>query len=125
MTTIAVKPQQGESDTPPLGETIPHFIDGTRRPIAPNQRSGDVFNPTEGRVARRVAFADEAIVNDAVNAARRAFEQWADTSPLKRARVMFRFRELIDAQRDELARIIATEHGKVLADALGEVQRGL
>lgn len=124
MTTIAAKPHQGESRTP-LGEAVPHFIDGQRRPIAPHQRSGDVYNPTEGRVARHVTFAGLAIIDEAVTSARRAFADWGNTSPLKRARVMFRFRELIDAHREELARIIANEHGKVIADALGEVQRGL
>lgn len=72
-----------------------------------------------------MTFADAAIVEEAVKSAERAFAEWGDSSALKRARVMFKFRELIDAHRDELARLIAREHGKVLADALGEVQRGL
>ncbi len=104
---------------------LPHFIDGRRTPNASNLRSGNVFNPSEGRIARRVAFADGAVVESAVASAQRAFADWGSVSPLKRARVMFRFRELIDSHRDELARIIASEHGKVLSDALGEVQRGL
>ena len=90
-----------------------------------NSRVGEVFDPTAGRVARRVTFADATIVQMALDSAERGFAEWGGSSPLKRARVMFRFRELIDRHRDELARIIASEHGKVLSDALGEVQRGL
>ena len=125
VTTIAAKPQQGESRGPRDVDVLPHVIDGRRWPVAPNLRNGDVYNPSEGRVARQVTFADAAVIEDAVKSSLRAFSEWGDTSPLKRARVMFRFRELIDGHRDELARIIASEHGKVLSDALGEVQRGL
>ncbi|MGH9204634.1 MAG: aldehyde dehydrogenase family protein, partial [Vicinamibacterales bacterium] len=122
---MAAKQQPGESSAPQRLDVVPHFIGGHRRPVAPHQRTGDVFNPSEGCVARHVTFADATIVDDAVKSAQHAFADWGDASPLKRARVMFRFRELIDSHRDELARIIASEHGKVLSDALGEVQRGL
>jgi malonate-semialdehyde dehydrogenase (acetylating)/methylmalonate-semialdehyde dehydrogenase len=125
VTTIAPKPQPGASATPPHIDDVAHFIDGRRVAVAPFVRTGDVFNPSEGRLARRVAFADESVVDEAVRSAERAFAEWGDTSPLKRARVLFRFRELIDSHREELARLIASEHGKVLSDALGEVQRGL
>ncbi len=125
MTTIAATPDQSLKSAADEPSVVQHFIDGHLRPAAPNVRGGSVYNPCEGRVARRVPFADAAIVEDAVRSGERAFAEWGDASPLKRARVMFRFRELIDKHREELARIIATEHGKVLSDALGEVQRGL
>jgi malonate-semialdehyde dehydrogenase (acetylating)/methylmalonate-semialdehyde dehydrogenase len=101
-----------------------HFIGGRKVP-GNSRRFGNVFNPTTGVVAARAPYAARADVEAAIGDALRAFPAWAATSPLKRARVMFRFRELLEAQADELARIIASEHGKVLADARGEVQRGL
>ncbi|MGQ0642542.1 MAG: CoA-acylating methylmalonate-semialdehyde dehydrogenase [Gemmatimonadaceae bacterium] len=122
---MAAKQQPGETSLPQQLDVVPHFIGGQRWPVAPHHRTGDVFNPSEGHVARHVTFADAAVIQDAVASAQRAFAEWGDASPLKRARVMFRFRELIDSHRDELARIVASEHGKMLSDALGEVQRGL
>ncbi|HJU74814.1 MAG TPA: CoA-acylating methylmalonate-semialdehyde dehydrogenase [Gemmatimonadaceae bacterium] len=124
MTTIAANPERRETRAEPY-EVVQHFIDGQRVTGTSSDRLGDVFDPTAGRLARRVAFANQQVVATAVASARRAFTAWGDASPLKRARVMFRFRELIDSHRDELARLISSEHGKVLNDAVGEVQRGL
>jgi malonate-semialdehyde dehydrogenase (acetylating)/methylmalonate-semialdehyde dehydrogenase len=104
--------------------TLDHFVGGRRVP-GESGRFGSVFNPTTGAVTARAPYASRADVASAVADALRAFPAWAATSPLKRARVMFRFRELLEEHADELARIIAGEHGKVLADARGEVQRGL
>ncbi|MFN2564427.1 MAG: CoA-acylating methylmalonate-semialdehyde dehydrogenase [Gemmatimonadaceae bacterium] len=104
--------------------TLHHFVGG-RRTEGTSARFGNVFNPTTGAVAARAPYASRADVENAIAEALRAFSAWAATSPLKRARVMFRFRELIEEHADELARIVASEHGKVLADARGEVQRGL
>ncbi len=124
MTTIAAKTERSETPPPDPVQTVPHWIGG--RPVSSSTgRSGDVFDPTAGRLTRRVAFADLNVVEQAVQSAAKAFEEWGAASPLRRARVMFRFRELIDQNREELARIIASEHGKVFSDALGEVQRGL
>src|SRR5438309_5839097 len=103
---------------------IGHFIAGQRRP-GQSGRASDVFNPATGAITGRVALANGAEVEAAVAAAHRAFRPWAETSPLKRARVMFRFKELIERDLDKLAAIITSEHGKVLSDAKGEVQRGL
>ena len=101
-----------------------HWIGG--RAVAGNSgRAGDVFNPSLGIVASRVALASAAEVDAAVRAARAAFPAWAATPALKRARVLFRFREILEARRAELARIIASEHGKLVSDAAGEVTRGL
>jgi len=102
----------------------PHWIGG--KPITGNSgRAGDVFNPSLGLVAGRVALASESEVDAAVRAARQAFSEWSATPSLKRARVMFRFKEIVEARRAELARVIAAEHGKLVSDAAGEVTRGL
>jgi malonate-semialdehyde dehydrogenase (acetylating) / methylmalonate-semialdehyde dehydrogenase len=102
---------------------VPHWIDGA--PFAPEgTRLGDVFDPARGVVARRVALADEATAERAIASAAAAFPAWRDTSLARRQTVLFRFRELLDARKGELAEIVTAEHGKVLADALGEISRG-
>jgi malonate-semialdehyde dehydrogenase (acetylating)/methylmalonate-semialdehyde dehydrogenase len=101
-----------------------HFIGG-RRTAGTSARFGNVYNPTTGAVAARAPYASRVDIESAITDALGAFPAWAATPALKRARVMFRFRELLEAHADELARLIASEHGKVLADARGEVQRGL
>jgi malonate-semialdehyde dehydrogenase (acetylating)/methylmalonate-semialdehyde dehydrogenase len=102
----------------------PHWIGGRAQPGA-SGRAGDVFNPSLGVVAARVAFASEAEVDAAVRAARAAFPAWAATPALKRARVIFKFKEIVEQRRAELAKVIASEHGKLVSDAAGEVTRGL
>ena len=84
-----------------------------------------MFNPATGAVARQVALASLAEVNAAVAAAQAAFPAWADTPPLRRARVMIKFLELLNQHRDTLAAMITAEHGKVFTDAQGEVTRGI
>ena len=101
-----------------------HWIAGALAP-GTSGRWGDVFNPSLGVVAARVALAHEADVDAAVRAARESFPAWAATPALKRARVMFRFKEIVEQRRAELARLIASEHGKLVSDAAGEVTRGL
>jgi malonate-semialdehyde dehydrogenase (acetylating) / methylmalonate-semialdehyde dehydrogenase len=88
-------------------------------------RFGDVFNPASGEVARRVALGGAAEVDAAAAAAAAAFPDWAATPPLSRARVMFKFRDILERRADEMARLITAEHGKVLSDARGEVTRGM
>jgi len=103
---------------------ITHWIDGT--PFAgESERAGDVFDPALGVVSGRVDFAQAAVVDEAVAAATRAFDGWRESSLSQRTKVLFAFRELLAARTGELASIITAEHGKVLADAAGEVQRGL
>jgi malonate-semialdehyde dehydrogenase (acetylating)/methylmalonate-semialdehyde dehydrogenase len=94
------------------------LVDGTgsRQPV---------YNPATGAVAKQVALATPDEVNRAVASARAAFPQWADTPPIRRARVLFRFLELMNKHRDELAHLITAEHGKVFSDAQGEVTRGI
>ncbi|MDM0117405.1 CoA-acylating methylmalonate-semialdehyde dehydrogenase [Variovorax sp. J22R133] len=103
---------------------IEHFIDGR---VAANTsgRTQDVTNPASGRVTGKVALAAQADVAAAVAAAQAAFPAWADTPPIRRARVMFKFLELLNQHRDELAHLITAEHGKVFTDAQGEVTRGI
>lgn len=103
---------------------VHHFVGGVRH-LPHVERWGDVANPSTGLVQRAVPFASSDDVATAVADARRAFGEWSSWSALRRARVMFRFRELLERHQDDLARLIAEEHGKVFADARGEVQRGL
>jgi malonate-semialdehyde dehydrogenase (acetylating)/methylmalonate-semialdehyde dehydrogenase len=104
--------------------TLGHFIGG--RPVEGRSgRSGDVYDPATGELARRVAFAGGDEVDAAVRAARAAFPEWSETPPIRRAAVLFRFHELILREADRIAALITAEHGKTLADANGEVQRGL
>ncbi|MFE0025305.1 CoA-acylating methylmalonate-semialdehyde dehydrogenase [Amycolatopsis sp. NPDC059021] len=107
-----------------MTELVPHWIDGARTPGVSTRR-GEVFQPATGAVARQVALAGESDVDTAVASAVKAAQDWSETSLTSRTRILFKFRELVDAHRDELARLITAEHGKVLADAAGEVQRGL
>ncbi|SRR5665213_442282 len=104
--------------------TLGHFIRG-RSVEGASGRSGDVFDPATGQLARRVAFAGADEVDAAVRAARAALPEWSETPPLRRATVLFRFRELLLRDIDRIAALITAEHGKTLADARGEVQRGL
>ncbi len=108
---------------PPV-QAIGHAINGN--PLAGvSGRSQDVFNPATGAVTGRVALASAAEVDAAVAAAQAAFPAWADTPPIRRARVMFRFLELLNQHKDQLAHMITAEHGKVFTDAQGEVSRGI
>ncbi|MFG1885349.1 aldehyde dehydrogenase family protein [Micromonospora sp. NPDC049102] len=106
------------------GTSIGHFVDG-KRVGGTSERRGDVFDPATGRRTAEVELASTADVDVAVRAAARAARDWRDASLAKRSAVLFAFRELVHARRDRLAEVITAEHGKVLADAAGEVQRGL
>jgi malonate-semialdehyde dehydrogenase (acetylating) / methylmalonate-semialdehyde dehydrogenase len=103
---------------------IHHWVNG-REVAGASGRFGDVYNPALGSVAGHVAFASAEEVGQAVAAAQSAFAGWAATPPLRRARVMFKFKELIEQNLDALAGLISSEHGKVVSDARGEVTRGL
>jgi malonate-semialdehyde dehydrogenase (acetylating)/methylmalonate-semialdehyde dehydrogenase len=105
-------------------ETLTMWVNGKKQ-LAATSRYGEVTNPALGIVVRKVPLCNEADIDTAVAAAQAAFPAWRDTPPLRRARVLMRYRELIDAHRDELAGLISEEHGKTLPDALGSVQRGL
>ena len=107
-----------------MTDTLSHWIDGAARPGA-SSRFGDVYDPSAGEVVARVPFASVAEVDDAVRAAAEAAPAWAATPPLRRARVIFAFKGLVESRREELARVITREHGKVLSDAIGSVTRGI
>lgn len=121
MTTTQLEPTATHSGQP---ADIDHYIGGTPTAGAGTRR-GDVFNPATGAVTGRVAMATNGDVNAAVRAAADAFPSWSATPAHVRARVMFRFRDLVDQHADRLAALITSEHGKVLSDAKGEVIRGL
>jgi len=103
---------------------LSHFIDG-RRVSGASGSFADVFDPALGRVTARVPVASAAEVDAAVAAAKAAFSAWSETPPLKRARLMFKFKELLEAHSDELAELITRDHGKLFSDAKGEVVRGI
>ncbi len=102
---------------------IDHFL-GHATTVAPT-RFGDVFDPNSGAVQARVPLGDAAVLEAAVQAALKAQPGWAATNPQRRARVMFQFKALVEKNVDELARALSSEHGKVVADAKGDIQRGL
>jgi malonate-semialdehyde dehydrogenase (acetylating)/methylmalonate-semialdehyde dehydrogenase len=103
---------------------IQHFIDGARV-AGRSGRAAPAFNPATGEQASLVPLASKAEVDEAVAAAKRAFPKWASTPPLRRARILNRFLRLLEENIDEMAAGITAEHGKVLSDAKGEIQRGL
>jgi malonate-semialdehyde dehydrogenase (acetylating) / methylmalonate-semialdehyde dehydrogenase len=103
---------------------IEHFING-HVVRSESGRQQDVFNPATGDVSGSVALASVEEVNRAIDAAAAAAPAWAETAPLKRSRVLFKFKELVERHQDDLAAAITREHGKVFSDAKGEVTRGI
>ena len=103
---------------------VHHFIDG-KVVAGTSGRLGDIYDPNTGKVQARVALATKAELGAAANAASAALAGWASTNPQRRARVMFEFKRLVEANMDELAHMLSSEHGKVIADSRGDVQRGL
>jgi malonate-semialdehyde dehydrogenase (acetylating)/methylmalonate-semialdehyde dehydrogenase len=104
-------------------ETIGHLIGG--QPSHEASRTQDVFNPATGDVAKKVAIASKATVEEAIAAAKAAYPAWRETPPLKRARVMFKYKALLEQHADKIAAMIGAEHGKICHDAAGELQRGI
>ena len=102
---------------------ITHWINGASWSGAAKQK-GEVFNPATGLKTGEVDFAELSTIDEAIESAAKAFPMWRDTSLTKRAQIVFKFRELLNNKKEELAAIITSEHGKVLSDALGEVTRG-
>src|SRR5882757_4385550 len=103
---------------------ITHFVDGAAV-AGTSGRFGDIFNPNTGEVQAKVALAATGEVDAAVASAVRAVATWALVNPQRRARVMFAFKQLVEKHMDELALLLSSEHGKVIADSRGDVQRGL
>ena len=102
---------------------IGHFINGDM--INDNDRTQDVFNPATGVATKKVALASKQTVEQAISAAQAAFPGWRNTTPIKRARIMFRFKELLEQNSDKICQLIGEEHGKISHDAAGELQRGI
>ncbi|MBB5203174.1 malonate-semialdehyde dehydrogenase (acetylating)/methylmalonate-semialdehyde dehydrogenase [Inhella inkyongensis] len=102
---------------------ITHLINGQR--VDGGSRFSQVYNPATGQVTAQLQLADTLTVDAAIASAQAAFPAWRNTPPLKRARVMSKFKELLEANADAICQLITAEHGKVLADALGELQRGI
>jgi len=103
--------------------TIGHLIDG--KLVAGGSRSQDVFNPATGKVEKRVLLADAATIEQAIASAHAAYPAWRATPPLKRARVMGKLKQLLEENADQICALLTAEHGKVVGDALGELQRGI
>ena len=103
--------------------TVGHLING--QIVSDAARLQDVYNPSTGEVSKQVALASAATVEQAIAAAEAAFPEWRNTPPIKRARVMFRFKELLEQNAERIAQMIGEEHGKIAHDALGELQRGI
>ncbi len=105
------------------GQIVGHFINGEM--VADSNRPEPVTNPATGEVTRHVAMASKATVEEAIAAAEAAYPAWRETPPIKRARIMFRFKQLLEEHADEIAAAITDEHGKVVDDAMGEFIRGV
>lgn len=103
---------------------IPHFIDGRRSTLA-STRTADVYNPSTGAVQAQVLLASAADVDTAVASAVEAQQEWAAWNPQRRARVMMKFIDLVNANANEIAELLSLEHGKTIADSLGDIQRGI
>jgi malonate-semialdehyde dehydrogenase (acetylating)/methylmalonate-semialdehyde dehydrogenase len=121
--TTATTPTDGTvaADSRPL---VAHWIDNAEVP-GTSGRTAPVYDPALGVVTKDVSLADQSEIDTAVASAARAFPAWRDLSITKRQQIMFRFRELLNERKGELAEILTSEHGKVLSDALGEITRGL
>lgn len=104
-------------------DVVGHLINGKK--IHDTDRTQDVFNPSTGEVSKKVALASKATVEEAIAAAQEAFPAWKNTPPLRRARILFKFKELLEQNAEKIAHLIGEEHGKILHDAKGELQRGI
>jgi len=107
-----------------MAAELGHFING-RHVAGASGRLHDIFNPTTGERSSRVALASRAEMGKAIDAAEKAFPEWSATNPQKRARVLFRFKELVEKDMENLAKMLSSEHGKILPDSRGDVIRGL
>ena len=106
-------------------KTLGHFINGNLVADSNNLHRADITNPATAAVIQSVALASNATVKTAIDAAKAAFPAWRDTPPSKRARVLFRYKQLLEEYAGDIVALITEEHGKVLSDAMGELQRGI
>ena len=103
---------------------IQHYINGKVTP-GNSKRTGKIFNPATGEQESEVKLGTKLDLEEAVKIAKKAFETWSIKPPIQRARIMFKFKELIEKNSDELTKMIVSEHGKVYEDAKGSLTRGL
>ena len=115
--------KSAKHESTPATAVVGHLIGGER--VAGGTRSGSIYNPATGRVVREVLLADRATVEQAIAAAAAAYPVWRQTPPVKRARIMFRFKALLEQNEDRIVALLTEEHGKVLHDARGELRRGM
>ena len=102
---------------------VGHFING--QVVETAERTQDVFNPATGEVTRQVAIAAKSTVEEAIAAAQAAYPAWRNTPPAKRAKIMFRFKQLLEDNAEKICALIGEEHGKISHDAMGELTRGI
>jgi malonate-semialdehyde dehydrogenase (acetylating) / methylmalonate-semialdehyde dehydrogenase len=102
---------------------VPHFINGQAVPT--QGKKLDIYHPESGQIAGHLSVADKSTVDRAVQAAKSAFPAWSATTPLQRAKILFRFKALLDQDLEPLAKIISQEHGKTLNEAKSSLQRGI
>lgn len=107
-----------------MSYTVPHFINGQKHQDK-NGQAHPLHNPATGQVIGQVYYASDSLCEKAISAAKTAGESWSATPPIKRARVLFRFRELMELHQEELAHLVTQEHGKTLEDARGSVARAI
>src|SRR5262245_45639419 len=100
---------------------VPYFINGKK--VLPKGRKLDIYNPATGLLAGHVGVADKGMVNEAVSVAQAAFATWSQTTPKERAKIMFRFKALLDEHIEELAKLVTAEHGKTIAESKGSILR--
>ena len=105
-------------------EVVPHYIDG-KSVQGETPLSHPIYNPATGHIIKKLSFASNHEINLAVNAAKKAFTTWSTTPAVRRARILFKFKELIEANIEELAKLVTIEHGKTIPDAKGSIQRGI
>lgn len=104
-------------------QKVGHYING--QIISDGAKSQPVYNPSKGIVSKEVLLGDAKTIDQAVAAAKAAFPAWSKTPPLQRARIMFKFKALLEQHADEICRLIGEEHGKIIHDARGELQRAI
>ncbi|TAK74514.1 MAG: aldehyde dehydrogenase family protein, partial [Gammaproteobacteria bacterium] len=107
----------------PMPYEVPHFING--QPVTSQGRKLALYNPATGELSGHVAVADQALLDKAVAAAHSAFQPWSSTPPPQRAKILFRYKTLLEQHKEKLAALVTQEHGKTLPEALGSVQRGI
>ena len=106
-----------------MTQVVNHWIHG-EEVVSKSGRTSPVYDPALGVVTKEVALADQSEIQAAIDSAAKAFPAWRDMSQARKQVILFKFRELLNAKKGELAEIITSEHGKVLSDALGEITRG-